>query len=73
MPMAVVMPVDDTRDAASQTARTISVRPLSPESEEKVAHPTNPHWCLPWLAVAPALHGRGLGARARTRLVIVDA
>src|SRR6478609_5651516 len=27
------------------------------------AHPTYPHWYLPWLAVAPALQGRGLGAR----------
>ncbi|MGN6203219.1 MAG: GNAT family N-acetyltransferase [Solirubrobacterales bacterium] len=28
-----------------------------------VAHPTYPHWYLPWLAVAPALQGRGLGAQ----------
>jgi ribosomal protein S18 acetylase RimI-like enzyme len=27
------------------------------------AHPTDPHWYLPWLAVAPALQGRGFGAR----------
>ncbi len=28
-----------------------------------VAHPTYPHWYLPWLAVTPALQGRGLGGR----------
>jgi GNAT superfamily N-acetyltransferase len=39
-----------------------------------VAHPTYPHWYLPWLAVAPALQGRGLGARLLDHgLAIVDA
>lgn len=28
-----------------------------------IAHPTFPHWYLPWLAVAPAFQGRGLGGR----------
>ena len=38
------------------------------------AHPTHPHWYLPWLAVAPALQGRGLGARLLEHsLSIVDA
>jgi GNAT superfamily N-acetyltransferase len=38
------------------------------------AHPTYPHWYLPWLAVAPALQGRGLGARLLEHgLAIVDA
>ena len=27
------------------------------------AHPTFPHWYLPWFGVAPALQGRGLGGR----------
>lgn len=38
------------------------------------AHPTYPHWYLPWLAVAPALQGRGLGAQLLEHgLAIVDA
>lgn len=39
-----------------------------------VAHPTYPHWYLPWLAVAPACQGRGLGGRLLEHgLAIVDA
>ena len=39
-----------------------------------VAHPTYPHWYLPWLAVAPSLQGRGLGAQLlKHGLAIVDA
>lgn len=39
-----------------------------------LAHPTYPHWYLPWLAVTPALQGRGLGARLLEHgLAIVDA
>jgi len=38
------------------------------------AHPTYPHWYLPWLAVAPALQGRGLGTQLLEHsLAIVDA
>ena len=38
------------------------------------AHPTYPHWYLPWLAVAPPLQGRGLGAQLLEHgLAIVDA
>jgi ribosomal protein S18 acetylase RimI-like enzyme len=29
----------------------------------QAAHPTFPHWYLPWLGVDPASHGRGLGGR----------
>jgi ribosomal protein S18 acetylase RimI-like enzyme len=37
-------------------------------------HPTEPHWYLPWLAVAPAGQGRGLGERLLDHgLEIVDA
>ena len=37
------------------------------------ASPTDPHWYLPWLAVTPALQGRGLGARLLEHgLAIVD-
>jgi len=37
------------------------------------AHPTYPHWYLPWLAVAPAMQGRGLGAQLLEHgLAIVD-
>jgi ribosomal protein S18 acetylase RimI-like enzyme len=39
-----------------------------------LAHPTYPHWYLPWLAVEPALQGRGLGGRLLEHgLEIVDA
>lgn len=39
-----------------------------------VAHPTYPHWYLPWLAVAPASQGRGLGSRLLEHcLATVDA
>lgn len=38
-----------------------------------VAHPTHPHWYLPWLAVTPLLQGRGLGSRLLEHcLAIVD-
>jgi GNAT superfamily N-acetyltransferase len=38
-----------------------------------VAHPAYPHWYLPWLAVAPALQGRGLSAQLLEHgLAIVD-
>lgn len=38
------------------------------------AHPTYPHWYLPWLAVDTALQGRGLGSQLMTPcLQIVDA
>ena len=38
------------------------------------AHPTFPHWYLPWLAVDPGLQGRGLGgALLEHGLQIVDA
>lgn len=38
------------------------------------AHPTYPHWYLPWLAVAPELQGRGFGGRLLEHgLEIVDA
>jgi ribosomal protein S18 acetylase RimI-like enzyme len=37
------------------------------------AHPADPHWYLPWLAVAPALQGRGLGGQLlEDGLAIVD-
>jgi ribosomal protein S18 acetylase RimI-like enzyme len=37
-------------------------------------HPRDPHWYLPWLAVAPALQGRGLGGHLLEHsLGIVDA
>jgi GNAT superfamily N-acetyltransferase len=40
----------------------------------EVAHPTYPHWYLPWLAVRPALQGRGLGGRLLEHcLAVVDA
>jgi ribosomal protein S18 acetylase RimI-like enzyme len=38
------------------------------------AHPTYPHWYLPWLGVDPLFQGRGLGAELmRHCLEIVDA
>jgi ribosomal protein S18 acetylase RimI-like enzyme len=38
------------------------------------AHPSYPHWYLPWLAVDPAQQGAGLGAQLLKRgLEIVDA
>jgi GNAT superfamily N-acetyltransferase len=38
------------------------------------AHPSYPHWYLPWLAVAPALQGHSLGGRLLEHgLAIVDA
>jgi ribosomal protein S18 acetylase RimI-like enzyme len=38
------------------------------------AHPTYPHWYLPWFAVDTALQGRGLGSQLMTPcLQIVDA
>lgn len=38
-----------------------------------VAHPTYPHWYLPWLAVTPALQGHGLGGRLLEHCIaIVD-
>jgi GNAT superfamily N-acetyltransferase len=38
------------------------------------AHPTQPHWYLPWLAVDPAHQGNGLGGQLLKRcLEIVDA
>jgi ribosomal protein S18 acetylase RimI-like enzyme len=37
------------------------------------AHPTYPHWYLPWFGVDPLLQGRGLGAELMARcLEIVD-
>jgi ribosomal protein S18 acetylase RimI-like enzyme len=37
-------------------------------------HPREPHWYLPWLAVAPALQGQGLGGQLLEHsLAIVDA
>jgi ribosomal protein S18 acetylase RimI-like enzyme len=37
-------------------------------------HPRDPHWYLPWLAVAPALQGHGLGGQLLEHsLAIVDA
>jgi GNAT superfamily N-acetyltransferase len=37
------------------------------------AHPTYPHWYLPWLGVDPAVQGRGLGtALLRPGLAAVD-
>lgn len=39
-----------------------------------LAHPTHPHWYLPWLAVTPALQGQGLGGQLLEHgLAIVDA
>jgi ribosomal protein S18 acetylase RimI-like enzyme len=38
------------------------------------AHPTFPHWYLPWLGVDPARRGTGLGGQLLTQcLVVVDA
>ena len=38
------------------------------------AHPTEPHWYLPWLAVEASKQGRGLGAELlRNTLAVVDA
>ena len=38
------------------------------------AHPTEPHWYLPWLAVDASKQGRGLGAELLERtLAVVDA
>jgi ribosomal protein S18 acetylase RimI-like enzyme len=38
------------------------------------AHPTYPHWYLPWFAVDTSLQGRGLGSQLMTPcLQIVDA
>jgi ribosomal protein S18 acetylase RimI-like enzyme len=38
------------------------------------AHPTYPHWYLPWFAVDTALQGKGLGSQLMTPcLQIVDA
>ena len=38
------------------------------------AHPTYPHWYLPWLGVDPAMHGQGLGGKLMTAcLAVVDA
>jgi ribosomal protein S18 acetylase RimI-like enzyme len=38
------------------------------------AHPTYPHWYLPWLGVAPAAQGTGLGGRLLSEgLATVDA
>jgi len=37
-------------------------------------HPRDPHWYLPWLAVAPGLQGHGLGGELLEHsLAIVDA
>ena len=37
------------------------------------AHPTYPHWYLPWLAVDPARQGRGLGSHLlQSGLDVVD-
>jgi ribosomal protein S18 acetylase RimI-like enzyme len=37
------------------------------------AHPTYPHWYLPWLGVSPDRHGHGVGAQLLTHgLTIVD-
>ncbi|MDQ2943628.1 MAG: GNAT family N-acetyltransferase [Candidatus Dormibacteraeota bacterium] len=39
-----------------------------------VAHPTYPHWYLPWFGVDSALQGRGLGGQLmKSCLEIVDA
>lgn len=38
------------------------------------AHPAEPHWYLPWLAVDPSKQGQGLGADLlRRTLAVVDA
>ena len=56
---------------------------VSPEQHEdmfsvldqmEAAHPTYPHWYLPWFGVDVALQGRGLGHQLMERcLAIVDA
>jgi len=47
---------------------------LSVLEQMAAVHPRDPHWYLPWLAVAPALQGQGLGGQLLEHtLAIVDA
>jgi ribosomal protein S18 acetylase RimI-like enzyme len=62
---------------------TVLSESVSPEQHEDTfsvleqmdeAHPTYPHWYLPWLGVEPSHQGAGLGGQLLTHcLTIVDA
>jgi ribosomal protein S18 acetylase RimI-like enzyme len=71
------------READEDAVVSVLTESVAPEQHEDLysvvdqmatAHPSYPHWYLPWLAVKPARQGQGLGAKLLAHcLEIVDA